>query len=360
MSNGGALQGYKVIDFGQMVSAPFCAKLFSDFGADVIKVESPDGDAARQTGPFPNDEPHLEKSGLFFINNTNKRGVDRPLQRLERLRPKRLSSLGRELSLLRPTRGSTPRARHLCGGLFWWRNRGLLGTCRRLWSRGGRQRPADRCVLCRSHRGGFRRRAEHRGVRSGRQVRQAHRYRDAVGRSGHDHSLPGRPCVDAGLGTGSVEWPEGSDGEPGVGRPRDLPGHVHAGPERGRHLSLHRRMGHAALQDGDHGKVPSRWLPDYGRVHHRRGSGASASEGPRLLRGCRAPRAGCGQDPGRSVQAAGKSGRSHRARASSRATQHRGVRRLAGPRRRRDQGSSGPGHHLEGRLRRIPWQTNGL
>jgi crotonobetainyl-CoA:carnitine CoA-transferase CaiB-like acyl-CoA transferase len=75
MSNGGALQGYKVIDFGQMVSAPFCAKLFSDFGADVIKVESPEGDAARQTGPFPNDEPHLEKSGLFFINNTNKRGV---------------------------------------------------------------------------------------------------------------------------------------------------------------------------------------------------------------------------------------------------------------------------------------------
>ncbi|MBW2189914.1 MAG: CoA transferase, partial [Deltaproteobacteria bacterium] len=75
MSNGGALQGYKVIDFGQMVSAPFCAKLFSDFGADVIKVESLEGDAARQTGPFPNDEPHLEKSGLFFINNTNKRGV---------------------------------------------------------------------------------------------------------------------------------------------------------------------------------------------------------------------------------------------------------------------------------------------
>ena len=73
--NGGALKGYKVIDFGQMVSAPFCAKLFSDFGADVIKVEPPDGDASRRMGPFPRDEPHLEKSGLFFINNTNKRGV---------------------------------------------------------------------------------------------------------------------------------------------------------------------------------------------------------------------------------------------------------------------------------------------
>lgn len=74
MSNG-ALSGIKVLDFGQMVSAPFCAKLFSDFGADVIKVELPDGDAARHMGPFPNDEPHLEKSGLFFINNTNKRGI---------------------------------------------------------------------------------------------------------------------------------------------------------------------------------------------------------------------------------------------------------------------------------------------
>ncbi len=73
--NSGALTGIKVIDFGQMVSAPFCARLFSDFGADVIKVELPEGDAARYTGPFPNDEPDPEKSGLFFINNTNKRGV---------------------------------------------------------------------------------------------------------------------------------------------------------------------------------------------------------------------------------------------------------------------------------------------
>ncbi len=71
----GALAGIKVIEFGQMVSAPFCAKLFSDFGADVIKVEPPQGDAARHTGPFPHDEPDPEKSGLFFINNTNKRGI---------------------------------------------------------------------------------------------------------------------------------------------------------------------------------------------------------------------------------------------------------------------------------------------
>jgi len=71
----GALEGIKVVDFGQMVSGPFCAKLFSDYGADVIKVELPDGDAARYTGPFPQDIPHPEKSGLYFVNNTNKRGV---------------------------------------------------------------------------------------------------------------------------------------------------------------------------------------------------------------------------------------------------------------------------------------------
>ncbi len=71
----GALAGIKVLDFGQMVSAPYCAKLFSDYGADVIKVEPPAGDAARRAGPFPGDVVHREKSGLYFISNTNKRGV---------------------------------------------------------------------------------------------------------------------------------------------------------------------------------------------------------------------------------------------------------------------------------------------
>jgi len=72
----GALEGIVVVDLGQMVSAPYCAKLFSDYGALVIKVEPPGcGDVSRRLGPFPGDVPHPEKSGLFHFLNTNKRGI---------------------------------------------------------------------------------------------------------------------------------------------------------------------------------------------------------------------------------------------------------------------------------------------
>ena len=72
----GALEGIKVIELAENVSAPYCAKLFADFGADVIKVEHGEGgDPARAAGPFPGDVPDPEKSGLFHFLNTNKRSV---------------------------------------------------------------------------------------------------------------------------------------------------------------------------------------------------------------------------------------------------------------------------------------------
>lgn len=59
-----------------MVAAPYCAKLFGDLGAEVLKVEAPGrGDPARCRGPFPDDVPHLERSALFLYLNTSKRGV---------------------------------------------------------------------------------------------------------------------------------------------------------------------------------------------------------------------------------------------------------------------------------------------
>ena len=74
--SGAALQGVKVIDLTHHIAGPYCTKLLADFGADVIKVERPDGgDSARRLGPFPENIPHPEKSGLFLYLNTNKRGI---------------------------------------------------------------------------------------------------------------------------------------------------------------------------------------------------------------------------------------------------------------------------------------------
>ncbi len=73
--SGAALEGIKVIELGQMVSAPYCARLFADYGAEVIKMEAPQGDISRSWGPFPNDRPHPERSGTFFFLNTNKLSV---------------------------------------------------------------------------------------------------------------------------------------------------------------------------------------------------------------------------------------------------------------------------------------------
>ena len=71
-----ALEGLRVIECGNMVSAAYATKLLADLGAEVIKIETPRiGDEARQYGPFPGDEPHGEKSGLFLYLNTNKLGV---------------------------------------------------------------------------------------------------------------------------------------------------------------------------------------------------------------------------------------------------------------------------------------------
>ncbi len=70
-----ALDGVRVVEFGTMVSGPYCGKLLGDLGADVVKVEAPEGDPAREYGPFPDGEVHAERSALFLYVNTSKRGV---------------------------------------------------------------------------------------------------------------------------------------------------------------------------------------------------------------------------------------------------------------------------------------------
>ena len=72
----GPLEGWQVLDLTQGITGPYVTKLCSDYGADVIKVERPGlGDVSRRIGPFPGDDPHPEKSGMFLTLNTGKRGV---------------------------------------------------------------------------------------------------------------------------------------------------------------------------------------------------------------------------------------------------------------------------------------------
>ncbi len=72
----GALSDLKIVELGELAGAPYASKLMADMGAEVIKIERPGaGDRARTRGPFPGDEPHPEKSGMFLYLNTNKLGV---------------------------------------------------------------------------------------------------------------------------------------------------------------------------------------------------------------------------------------------------------------------------------------------
>lgn len=71
-----SLSGFHVLDVSQGISGPYCTKLLADFGANVLKIEPPgQGDPARRAGPFPQDQPDPEKSGLFLYLNTNKRDI---------------------------------------------------------------------------------------------------------------------------------------------------------------------------------------------------------------------------------------------------------------------------------------------
>jgi crotonobetainyl-CoA:carnitine CoA-transferase CaiB-like acyl-CoA transferase len=70
------LSDVRVLDLTWHIAGPACTKFFADYGADVIKIERPDGgDPARSLGPFYKDDPHPEKSGLFLFLNLNKRSI---------------------------------------------------------------------------------------------------------------------------------------------------------------------------------------------------------------------------------------------------------------------------------------------
>ena len=68
----GSLAGVRVLDLSRVVAGPMCAQMLADHGADVIKVESAQGDETRRLGP-PFTEPG--QAAYFSALNRGKRGI---------------------------------------------------------------------------------------------------------------------------------------------------------------------------------------------------------------------------------------------------------------------------------------------
>ena len=70
------LDNIRVIDLTRVLSGPFCTAMLADMGAEVIKIEHPDGgDDARHFGPFKNN-----KSLYFALINRNKKSISLDLK----------------------------------------------------------------------------------------------------------------------------------------------------------------------------------------------------------------------------------------------------------------------------------------
>ena len=82
LSEPSALAGLRVLDLTDL-KGHLCARLLADMGADVIKIEPPGGDGARNVGPFVDDRPHRDRSLFFWFYNLNKRSMTLDLRHPE-------------------------------------------------------------------------------------------------------------------------------------------------------------------------------------------------------------------------------------------------------------------------------------
>ena len=75
----GPLSGIKIIDVSSILMVPYCTRILADLGAEVIKVETLEGDNTRYIGPSVN-----KGMGAVFLNlNRNKKSISIDLKKNE-------------------------------------------------------------------------------------------------------------------------------------------------------------------------------------------------------------------------------------------------------------------------------------
>ena len=71
----GPLAGLRVVDCSTVLAGPYCTMLLGDLGAEVIKIEPPDGDATRGWGPPWVGEGADRTAAYYLAINRNKRAI---------------------------------------------------------------------------------------------------------------------------------------------------------------------------------------------------------------------------------------------------------------------------------------------
>src|SRR6201995_500277 len=78
---GAALEGIRVLDFSIMLAGPYCARMLADVGAEVIKIEPPEGDDMRLRAPLRSGH-----SAYFGQLNAGKKSLTLDLKNAEAIR----------------------------------------------------------------------------------------------------------------------------------------------------------------------------------------------------------------------------------------------------------------------------------